>query len=710
MTARGASLVALLRDAARLDRTQSDPAVALRNAIGVVAPLIIATLTGSVSAGLASAIGALQTCFADRPGPYRLRIVRMLTTAAAASITSGLAVLASRSDVASAGLLVVLAFGAGLLITGGPSATQVGVAGVGAAIVLGHLPNPPSAALHVGLLVLAGGAGQTLLAVAAWPLGRHRPERLALAGLYRELAAAARLPGRSDTSPAAGATLTAVRQTFYGLGHDHGPSVEAYLVLLAEAERIRREIVVIAGLTERLAAEGEAIDAGLTRAALTGCGDVLDAVARSLAEGRPIDPSVRTPARNRMTAALRRLEDESLTGHVFTRRAAAARLRALAGQLRAVGESSRVGASEGRGLEGQDVRWAARLRDPIEILRANLTPSSAVLRHAVRMALLVGGSDLVVRLAGIGRGYWVPLTILVVLRPDFASTLQRSVMRTLGTIVGLLLASGLVHWVPAGDGYQIALIALFCFGLRLAGPGNLALSAVSLGGLVVILLELNGVAAHSTVLDRSVATLVGGALAIAAALIRPAWEREVMTTRLATLVGVYRDYLAVIADPAAEREALQRMRTAARLARSNAQASVDRARTEPVAVPAEIELGRSVLANSHRFVHALLTVDSVRLRVRDAGGLAELDELLRLAGMALESAEEALRSGQAPRNIPDLRAAQSRLVEVLKTAPERAGGAEAAGALVDASDRMANSLDTLLNELRRSTTAVVEHA
>ena len=704
-TTRTASVGALLRDGLRLDRTQSDPAVALRNAVGVAAPLAIAALAGSTSAGLASAIGALQTGFADRPGPYRLRVLRMLTTAVVAGLTSTLAVLASRSDLGSAALLMVLAFGAGLLITGGPSATQVGVAGVGAALVLGHLPNPPSVAVHVGLLVFAGGVGQTVLAVAAWPLGRHRPERQALAGLYRELAAAARLPQGTASGPAAGATLTAVRQTFYGLGHDHGPSVEAYLVLLAEAERIRREIAVIAALTERLAADGAVVDAGLARAALSGCGDVLAAVAVSLDEGRPIDPSVRTPARDRVTAALARLTDAAVADHTLTRQAAAARLQALAGQLRAVGESSQVGASEGRATEIDDIGWAARLRDPLAVIRANLTPSSAVLRHAIRMAVLVSGSDLVVRYAHIGRGYWVPLTILVVLRPDFSSTLQRSVMRTAGTVVGLVLASVLVHFVPAGHWYQILLILIFCFGMRLAGPGNVALSAVCLAGLVVVLLTLNGFPAHATLLDRSLATLSGGALAIVAALIRPVWERELMGARLADLLVAYRTYLELITAPARDRVALQRARAASRLARTNAQASVDRASAELVSTPEEVDLGRSVLANSHRLIHGLLTVEAVRPKLLDAGGLPELDELLRLADRSIAAAEGSLRTGKRPRGVPELRAAQAALVAVLKAAPELAGGPESAGALVDASDRITNSLDTIVNELNRTATA-----
>ena len=48
----------LLRDAARLDRTQSDPLVAARNAIAVVAPLLIAARFASPAAGLPATIGA----------------------------------------------------------------------------------------------------------------------------------------------------------------------------------------------------------------------------------------------------------------------------------------------------------------------------------------------------------------------------------------------------------------------------------------------------------------------------------------------------------------------------------------------------------------------------------------------------------------------------------------------------------------------------
>jgi uncharacterized membrane protein YccC len=697
----GRQLVDLLRDAVRLDRTQSDPIVAFRNAVGVVAPLAIGAAIGVPSAGLPSTIGALQTGFADRPGPYRLRMLRMLGTALAAGATSALAVVASRSDIASVALLLVLAFGAGLLLAGGPAATQVGTGSVAAALIIGHIAQSPANAIHIGLLVFAGGAGQALLAVAAWPLRRHRPERFALAALYRELASMARRPRGTRAEPQASVPVDTVRETLYGLGHDFGPSVEAYRVLLDEAERIRRELIALPALVERLTDDGDPVSAGLVRGAIAGAADVLDQVATALSAGQPIARITIGPARGQLRAATARLDAPGPARGELTRRATAARLRALSGQLRAVVETSATGASEGRHGDVRDLISDLHLRDPIATLRANLTPDSAVLRHAARVAVLVAGSDLVVRAADYSRGYWVPLTVLVVLRPDFSSTFQRSVMRVVGTIIGLLLATVLVHFIPGGSWYYVALVGVCYFCVRLAGPGNFGLTAVALSAMVVVLLEISGVPAHTTFDARAIATAVGGALALIATLFFPLWERERIPSRLGELLAAYRAYLAALADPDSTLEQRQRTRATARLARSNAQASVDRARAEPVTGRTAVETGDAVLANSHRVVHALMTIDSVRAAVHDAGGLGVLDHLLHVADESLRACEIAVRTSSAPRGAASLRPMQEQLYALLSAEPDRVGGAETAGALADSSDRLANAVDTLASELRR---------
>jgi hypothetical protein len=270
----------------------------------------------------------------------------------------------------------------------------------------------------------------------------------------------------------------------------------------------------------------------------------------------------------------------------------------------------------------------------------------------------------------------------------------------IGTIVGLLIATALVHWVPGGDWWRVMLILLLAFGMRLAGPGNVGLSAVCLSGLVVVLLEISGVPAHSSVASRALATLAGGGLAILATLALPAWERSYVPVRLAALLDAYRGYLRVVADPGSDRAALQRTRAACRLARSNAQASVDRARSEPVRGQPEVELGSTVLAQTHRFVRAMFSVEAVRGELREVGGVAELSRLLAGAGDALDASRAAVLADAPPERVPRLRPQQEELTEVL-LGDTRPLGLVTGTTLVEATDRITNSIDTLVDELRR---------
>ncbi len=688
------SLRQLYADAARTDLSQSDPIVSGRNAVGLMIPLVLASVLGSPAVGVQAAIGGLQTAFADRPGPYRLRVARMLITALAAGITAGLAAGLGNNVFASALLLAVLAFCAGQLLSIGPSAAQVGIAATACALILGHLPQRPLAALYTGLLVLAGGAVQTLLAVAAWPLGRHRPERQALASLYRQLAALAAEPIDAGTSPPLGQAIADAEAVLRGAGHDHGPSVEAYRVLLDEAVRARQDILVLSGYADRLRGDGADDSAALLRSELAAAAAVLRCIAGALQSGRPLDQQATLGLLAPVRDSISRLGDS------LTERASVNRLRSLGGQLRAMVETARTGAAEGGTGEDQGRPAGSRLRDPIEVLRANLNLRSPALRHSVRLAILVPLTDIATREVGISRGYWVSLTILVVLRPDFGATFQRSLMRVLGTLIGLLVASALVHFL-LGDSTPalIALVGVCFFGMRLAGPTNLGLSAVCLSGLVVVLLSLAGISAHSTVIDRSLDTAAGGVIALLASLLFPTWERQQVPDRLAALIGAYRNYLASMVEQ--ETTAVQRSaaRSRARLARSAAEASVDRARAEPVDSRGYLELAAALLAHTHRLVHALTAIDATRQAPEVYQKIPEFRTLVAASLGGLDVLRQSLEHGWVQVRELRLRPLQAELA----TALERAElSPELIAALVEATDRLVNSLNSVAAVLRQA--------
>ena len=98
-------------------------------------------------------------------------------------------------------------------------------------------------------------------------------------------------------------------------------------------------------------------------------------------------------------------------------------------------------------------------------LRSNLTLESQYARHAIRYGVALALGVAVYRIVGMKEhGYWIPLTILFVLRPERVETDRRLVLRAVGTLVGLVVATGLAY---AFDGAElpIAIVLSVCAAL-----------------------------------------------------------------------------------------------------------------------------------------------------------------------------------------------------------------------------------------------------
>lgn len=78
-------------------------------------------------------------------------------------------------------------------------------------------------------------------------------------------------------------------------------------------------------------------------------------------------------------------------------------------------------------------------RTMIEWARANWTPQSMMMRHALRM-LVVGAADvLLMRMVHISHGAWLGMTSIIVLQPT--GSLRRGMQRVVGTVAGGILAA-----------------------------------------------------------------------------------------------------------------------------------------------------------------------------------------------------------------------------------------------------------------------------
>jgi uncharacterized membrane protein YccC len=660
-------------DAARLA-----PGMALRNAIGIAIPLAAGLAAHNPSAAVMAATGALDVAFSDGEDPYLHRARRMLAAAVLVSIAVFTGRAVGHNHAAAIVLAALCAMAAGLMVAIGQTSADIGTITLVTLIVFSASPASPGKALSSGLLALGGGVLQTLISLALWPVKRYAPESAVVANLYRELARGASAGAPATDAPPATEAISAARDMLAALMGDRSVEAERFLVLFSQAERIRLSLLVLWRIRTRLAREGSP-EAELLAQSLEIAADALDHIAVALENRKtfrlsPVFPSVSGDAKWQLDA--------------------------LAGQLRSAIELANHTTRGGRAefeREQSSRPWTLRLAGGLAVLRANFCLESAAMRHAMRLAACVALADLLARSMGWQRAYWAPMTVAIVLKPDFTATYTRGVLRLAGTFAGLSLATLIVHLFSTPPAAEAVLITLFLFLMRWAGGTNYGVLVTALTGLVVFLFALTGVAPGEVVTARALNTLAGGGIALAAYRLWPTWERRRIPEALAELFEAYRRYFQAVRDGYLEltRPAeLEQVRQAGRLARTNLEASVARFAAEPGADAERLTVVERILANSHRYIHAVMALEAGLLRSRPAPARPAFRDFANAVDVTLYFLSAYLRGSPAgPGDLPDLRALHEKLVHSGGEGVERY-------ALVNIeADRIVNSVNSLAVEV-----------
>ncbi len=671
--------------------------VAARNTAAVVLPLAIGLATHHVDIGVGISVGALNTMFSDQPGPYRLRLRRMLFAALSAGVSAFIGYSVGASDVLTVIAALLLGMAGGILVALGPDIGRIGLTSMILFVITAASPRAPADAVGPSLLFLSGGLLLTAFSIAAWPLQRYRPERYALAQLCRDLAASARRNDDPAQPPPVTQALTDVENLLHGEYRARGAGMEALRVLAEVIERTRLELLALSGLHERT--DNADINSTLKRlreyAART-----LESLAVALEAGAA--PLAASGALEGFDAALKALAQHGdLPVHdqrLIT--IALAHGRALGGQLRAALRNANLAGSRGElRAEADEARLPRELqaRNPFEILRANLTLSSIACRHAIRCGVCLAIAVIGERIAGIEHGYWIPMTTAIVLKPDFAGTFSFGLLRVIGTLLGLALTTALLHFAFGGDWQRIGLFALFCFGFRLFTTMHYAVGVMLLTGLIVILLSFEGLAPGETMTARAIGTSLGSALALLAYIVWPTWENRRIRPALAEMVDAYRKYFrAVLGDAARVRAEVRR---AARSARTNAQASLDRLRNEPHRDRRDVVAAEGIFANANRFIRAAMALEAMRQHAGPIPAPGAVAVFAQHADENLNDVVDALRQGHSARHSSALRSEQELLRKTLESSADAETEIQTA-AWIDASDRITDSIDTLSHVLR----------
>ncbi|WP_350614258.1 YccS family putative transporter [Pseudomonas sp. HY7a-MNA-CIBAN-0227] len=175
-------------------------------------------------------------------------------------------------------------------------------------------------------------------------------------------------------------------------------------------------------------------------------------------------------------------------------------------------------------------------------LRTQLTPTSLLFRHALRLSLALSIGYFMVHLIHPSQGYWIILTTLFVCQPNYGATRRKLGQRIIGTAIGLTVAWALFDLFPSPLVQSMfAIAAGLVFFINRTTRYTLATAAITL----MVLFCFNQVGdGYGLFLPRLFDTLLGSLIAgLAVFLFLPDWQGRRLNKVLANTLTCNSIYL-----------------------------------------------------------------------------------------------------------------------------------------------------------------------
>ena len=297
-------------------------------------------------------------------------------------------------------------------------------------------------------------------------------------------------------------------------------------------------------------------------------------------------------------------------------------------------------------------------------IQNNLTFRSVAFRHALRLAIVVVIAQLLAYWLPIPQGYWVTLTALIALKPNFGGTFQITSQRVFGTCIGGVIGIGLVMLIHNAVVITL-LILLLMFAAMSLRPLSYSFFLTLLTPVIILLLNAMGSGSWEVGIFRIADSLIGGALALLGSYwLFPSWERQQLPAQLEQTIRANLAYFqAAIAryldgenedsGPTFER-AIHRLRHQAALENANAEASAQRLFSEPRHIRGEIEPVMTLMLYIRSLFSAVTALTEHLKAFGRADKFVEIEPLTEAIPQVLANLADGLNRGQPLQPLPPL--------------------------------------------------------
>ncbi|MEV6681885.1 FUSC family protein [Streptomyces erythrochromogenes] len=179
-------------------------------------------------------------------------------------------------------------------------------------------------------------------------------------------------------------------------------------------------------------------------------------------------------------------------------------------------------------------RTHAAAEGPVRRFRAFVS-SPAPWCYGIRLALCVGLAEALVLLMPYERAYWVPVTVVFVLKPDLGSVFSRALLRAAGTSAGLLAAVAVFAAVPRGW-WEVPVLLLLGALLPVLSRRGYGFQTAAITPVILLLSDLGNLEGAELVGQLMWDSLIGCAIALVVG--HALWPGARRTARDTTAAGV----------------------------------------------------------------------------------------------------------------------------------------------------------------------------
>ncbi|WP_235833451.1 FUSC family protein [Algibacter lectus] len=302
-------------------------------------------------------------------------------------------------------------------------------------------------------------------------------------------------------------------------------------------------------------------------------------------------------------------------------------VRAIRRVMANVREASKVS------LKRQDASQFLTLQEyRLNVIIQNLSFSSNLFRHALRFTVAVMFAFVLGTVLEIHNTYWIVLTILVIMRPNYGLTKERSKDRIIGTLIGATVAISIVLLTQNVVVYATMAIVSLIFAFALIQE-NYKFAAALITINVIFVYSLINPDAFEVIQYRVTDTIIGAIIAIVANyLLWPSWEVNNLKDVLLDAVKKNTSYLLATKDLYHAKKQNQLAYKVARkdafLAISNLNAAFQRLTQDPKSKQREFQLIYSLVTLNQTMVSATASIGSFIVNHKTTSASKEFDVMV----------------------------------------------------------------------------------